>query len=592
MSAQAGFTIDFTAHIDDIGTLTAGFGYTFEYIANDDCVAGTTSIKHTSRSRSAWPYEPGTVNPRPVRGPDGGSRALRGGRGLRPQRPAGARPGQSRGDRRRGHPRGVGQPFLSYAAPYSDRELRAALDRVDPDRLSDEGRAKYDAALAALRPDPGYRSGRLGASASVVADLDVNWRSDESVPWVQGYQERPSFLALPLEAWAGEGVYGFSELALRRDYWSINLPVADLSMPNVTSVPIDFIGCDGNFPFRAFGAAGGDFWSFRAGRDRLSLGSMGEDNLVVSSKTKWYDYARLTLFFRDFQYSAYMVQLDTERNLYMHRLDFLFFDRLSVGLTKGLLVGQAPPELRFFNPLMIYHGYEAWNGETIATGDATTGGVKRRRRPPASAPCSASSSTAIPRATSPSSRSTSSTRAATRSRCCVARRDERIPNSAAYLLGAKLRAPWHGGYLKGELCGVYSEPFDMILANDDISFIYRRHANSGYSSAPIEEWIGFSEGPDCIRLFADNVSDVIWTMEFSGRGSYPSPSSERVLGYTPEEAMQHTLHDILVPSSRPGPKGLQRSRRGGKVWPSHPAGKHGTPADPQRRVDRMDRSQL
>ena len=73
-----------------------------------------------------------------------------------------------------------------------------------------------------------------------------------------------------------------------------------------------------------------------------------------------------------------------------------------------------------------------------------------------------------------------------------------IPNSAAYLLGARLRIPWQGGYLKGDLCGVYSEPFDMILANDHISYIYHRPSNSSYSGDPVQEWIGFSEGPDCI----------------------------------------------------------------------------------------------
>jgi hypothetical protein len=46
ISAQAGFAIDYTRRIENIGTLQAGFGYTFEYIANNGCVAGATSITH------------------------------------------------------------------------------------------------------------------------------------------------------------------------------------------------------------------------------------------------------------------------------------------------------------------------------------------------------------------------------------------------------------------------------------------------------------------------------------------------------------------------------------------------------------------
>jgi hypothetical protein len=46
VSAQAGFDIGFTKYLEGIGTLNAGFGYLFEYMANTGCVAGATSLKH------------------------------------------------------------------------------------------------------------------------------------------------------------------------------------------------------------------------------------------------------------------------------------------------------------------------------------------------------------------------------------------------------------------------------------------------------------------------------------------------------------------------------------------------------------------
>ena len=46
MSAQAGFDVDFTKHLDGIGTVSTGFGYLFEYIANNQCIAGNNGIKH------------------------------------------------------------------------------------------------------------------------------------------------------------------------------------------------------------------------------------------------------------------------------------------------------------------------------------------------------------------------------------------------------------------------------------------------------------------------------------------------------------------------------------------------------------------
>jgi hypothetical protein len=46
ITMQAGFGVDYTRHIDNLGTLNAGFGYTFEYIANDGCVSGATSVNN------------------------------------------------------------------------------------------------------------------------------------------------------------------------------------------------------------------------------------------------------------------------------------------------------------------------------------------------------------------------------------------------------------------------------------------------------------------------------------------------------------------------------------------------------------------
>jgi hypothetical protein len=392
-----------------------------------------------------------------------------------------------------------GSVFLSYASPYSDQELRDALDRIDPEKLSEAGRDKYNRARDALRPAPKYSSGELGLKVGLEANLDGNWRSDESVPWVLGYQERPSFLSLPVEAWASDSVYGYFDPAWQRDYYSVNLPVSELSVPNYTSVPIDLIGSDVSFPFRSFGAVGGDFWRLSLGRDRISIGSMGEDNLFVNSETEWYDYARLTLFFRDLQYSAYIVQLDTDRYLYMHHLDLLLFDRLSFAITEGLLVGYDSPQLRYFNPFMIFHGYIAWNDETYPA-DATTGDGTAKAANPSGVGSmfGLELNYNLARYVTLTAQFQFNAGQDPLKMLLWPDTTSEIPNSDAILVGAKLRMPLDRGYLKGFLCGVYAEPYDMVLGTDQISYIYRRQSNSSYSGDSIEEWIGFSEGPDCI----------------------------------------------------------------------------------------------
>ncbi|MDY6918011.1 MAG: PAS domain S-box protein [Chloroflexota bacterium] len=51
------------------------------------------------------------------------------------------------------------------------------------------------------------------------------------------------------------------------------------------------------------------------------------------------------------------------------------------------------------------------------------------------------------------------------------------------------------------------------------------------------------------RLLAENVTDVIWTLDDKLKYTYLSPSVERLLGFTVEEACAKTLEDRLTPDS-------------------------------------------
>jgi hypothetical protein len=52
----------------------------------------------------------------------------------------------------------------------------------------------------------------------------------------------------------------------------------------------------------------------------------------------------------------------TERNLYLHRIDFNLFDVISIGIMEGLMVGNSSLEIRYLSPLMIFHSlYSSWD---------------------------------------------------------------------------------------------------------------------------------------------------------------------------------------------------------------------------------------
>jgi PAS domain S-box-containing protein len=58
------------------------------------------------------------------------------------------------------------------------------------------------------------------------------------------------------------------------------------------------------------------------------------------------------------------------------------------------------------------------------------------------------------------------------------------------------------------------------------------------------------------RLMAENISDVIWTMDMNFRYTYFSPSVEKLRGFSVEEAMSQKMEDVLTPPSMELVKGV------------------------------------
>jgi PAS domain S-box-containing protein len=51
------------------------------------------------------------------------------------------------------------------------------------------------------------------------------------------------------------------------------------------------------------------------------------------------------------------------------------------------------------------------------------------------------------------------------------------------------------------------------------------------------------------RFLAENMADVVWTLDMEFRTTWVSPSIERVLGFTPDERLSQTIADMVTPSS-------------------------------------------
>jgi hypothetical protein len=151
-----------------------------------------------------------------------------------------------------------------------------------------------------------------------------------------------------------------------------------------------------NMPLKAFAALGGKWWNFQIGRDRLSFGQAISGNLAINDSLDYYEFARLSVFSEKFKWTTLVAQMPlspspvfyevssdapnvtlsetVQRYLYVHRLDIKPLRGLTIGLTEGSLVGNNALELRYLNPLVVFHnfymhdenGIELWyNGGTL-----------------------------------------------------------------------------------------------------------------------------------------------------------------------------------------------------------------------------------
>ncbi|GHV86318.1 hypothetical protein AGMMS50230_19260 [Spirochaetia bacterium] len=279
--------------------------------------------------------------------------------------------------------REAGSSFLSLTPPLSSDEVMAVLDEIDSGALSESGRRRYQRILDNMVPVLRYQSESpaFAVAVHVNAALEGRWRSNTSVPWLKQDTTSPALIGLPVHLFFGKRVELFIEPEAAADPWYYNNPVSSWG----TNVPWEARRFDLNVPLRAFAATGGEWWNFQLGRDKLSFGPGRTGNLAVSDNPDYYDFARLSFFSRVLKYSILVTQMPlsvdelladasllpglkavsdltetTNRYFYLHRLDMKFFKKLSIGLSEGVMVGNSPLELRYLNPLMVFHSFFSW----------------------------------------------------------------------------------------------------------------------------------------------------------------------------------------------------------------------------------------
>ncbi|MDR2542604.1 MAG: capsule assembly Wzi family protein [Treponema sp.] len=284
-----------------------------------------------------------------------------------------------------------GKPFLSFSPPLAPGEIKDFLEAIDENELNAFERETYNRVLRRLSPSVNRASnGYFTSSFDIYSTVEVraNFNSD-----VSGFPQNPNivpFFAFPVNLFFAETFQLFIEPSITMR------PTLYGSGAFGTNIPVGgYPDYDESNPLRAFAAVGGNWWSFQIGRDRLFWGTGHTGSLTFNDNSQYFDFARFSVFSPKFKYSFIVNQLPLKltRNLfdertfnnspwddpafwddppsdltlsnhryfYLHRFDFILFNRLSIGIMEGLMAGNSPLELRYLNPFIVFHSFFSWD---------------------------------------------------------------------------------------------------------------------------------------------------------------------------------------------------------------------------------------
>jgi len=269
------------------------------------------------------------------------------------------------------------------ARPWTAGEFRFELSRISPEGLSRAGATayRYLVDLVDYEVPETMVQGSAGIAVSTEAYGHVHLGGDagytpESYVWTYGYEDRKSFLEIPLAMWLGDHFYALMKTEIKEDPDTVNTTLNSAGVfpsgvtDNYFNVIFDdpYPRLDLYFPFEVYSVLGGPGWAARFGRDQVSWGNGTSGNMLLSDYSDFYDFAGLTLFGKNLKFSSIYSVFDsfdpktlagTPYSAFTaHRLDFRLFDRLLISINESVVFGNAEPELvRDLNYLMIFHNW-------------------------------------------------------------------------------------------------------------------------------------------------------------------------------------------------------------------------------------------
>lgn len=387
-----------------------------------------------------------------------------------------------------------GSTLLSYRKPVSVPELYLTYKYIDEDILSEPGAAGYNELSAFF-----HKNNALFTHENF--SFDINLRLALQVHYVQNrgkekeprldpylrYNQMPEALAVPISLYLSPYVYGYSVLAVGKNFSGYGL-----SYP-YTNVPLEQKALDYHFPKKAGIAAGNSFFNIHVGRGRLNLGKTLNGSMVMADTADRLDFIDASLFFKHAKVDLTVAELQPQRFFISHEVSVRPVKQFAITIHEGLILDSVF-DPKFLNPFMIFHNYAAWKEPYVKHGekddrvigcqlglDINIVPVKNVRL---------YGQFGMNQFQTPSELKGGSSH---------------VPNSMGGLAGIEYIYPIKYGFLVFTAEGMYADPWLYIGYKKHTSFYAHRkenvYASETYDKSEINYWLANPYGPDTITAF-------------------------------------------------------------------------------------------
>lgn len=398
-----------------------------------------------------------------------------------------------------------GETTLLVRTPASINEIIGTLDSLGRERTPN---GELDALEANIRErllpsapliDTGTGSGRamlfVHPSVTLGASVPVDGSALLPADLLRVSNQTKPAINVPLAIDFGEWIACRSEFTVGKGYW------ASVEEGAWTNVPLTASETDMNVPSDAWLAAGNESVTLAVGRGPVSMGQTLSGSMIFSDTYDRPDWAFLTFHAPAIRLSLMPIELSPNRYLYFHGLSLKPFKNLSISLSEAASVN-AGIDLRYLNPVMIYHDYAGWrDGSSYGIdGSSPVGtqfGASVEWVPAAGV--KVYGQYAMNQFQTGYELSEYSDTASY------------IPNSLGGLVGAEWIRPAGEGFLVVGAEGLYSNPWLYVLENRSISYLWSRRelvAPGGHTADWIYGWTGNPYGPDTISATVDVAYDI------------------------------------------------------------------------------------